>query len=436
MQNQRLVVGIDVGASKTVVSYYVTGVDNPQTRFLLLDKDPIIPTAIAYLPGGGCYVGRQAQAQENCIYWIKHMFDDARVLQDSDDELIKELVLSTYEHLPPKQREDPYLLMSDFLGKILGHLTSVLKDELAVTGLPQDFVFATPSTWSRAAHIKMEQAVNSAGFTKLNGARVHFISEAEAVAVYVVNGGEIQMGQECQVGDGVMVVDCGSSTVNDQDITTIQVDQQTPFDYQRLTAFTTNSSQGNACGAVQFQSLIYKALEKSQENRPVTRRAKLPAFADWARINFPCGPVAVPDVNGFQHCDMEEIYDTVAAKIIGHVRQEIDCANICAGKNIVNGKRCNEEHTVLVRMTLTRTEDGKCTIPVVKSDHPGVYVSVGTIHCNLTLVPGNWQFLDVVINCRATVRSEERHLPPERMLHFAVHGIGQIYCPLPRYGKV
>lgn len=97
-----------------------------------------------------------------------------------------------------------------------------------------------------------------------------------------------------------------------------------------------NSSQGNACGAVQFQSLIYKALEKSQENRPVTRRAKLPAFADWARINFPCGPVAVPDVNGFQHCDMEEIYDTVAAKIIGHVRQEIDCANICAGKNIVN----------------------------------------------------------------------------------------------------
>lgn len=87
------------------------------------------------------------------------------------------------------------------------------------------------------------------------------------------------------------------------------------------------------------------------------------------------------------------------------------------------GKRCNEEHTVLVRMTLTRTEDGKCTIPVVKSDHPGVYVSVGTIHCNLTLVPGNWQFLDVVINCRATVRSEERHLPPERMLHFAVHGI-------------
>ncbi|GJP91364.1 hypothetical protein AnigIFM59636_011604 [Aspergillus niger] len=328
MQNQRLVVGIDVGASKTVVSYYVTGVDNPQTRFLLLDKDPIIPTAIAYLPGGGCYVGRQAQAQENCIYWIKHMFDDARVLQDSDDELIKELVLSTYEHLPPKQREDPYLLMSDFLGKILGHLTSVLKDELAVTGLPQDFVFATPSTWSRAAHIKMEQAVNSAGFTKLNGARVHFISEAEAVAVYVVNGGEIQMGQECQVGDGVMVVDCGSSTV---DITTIQVDQQTPFDYQRLTAFTSN-----ACGAVQFQSLIYKALEKSQENRPVTRRAKLPAFADWARINFPCGPVAVPDVNGFQHCDMEEIYDTVAAKIIGHVRQEIDCANICAGKNIVN----------------------------------------------------------------------------------------------------
>ncbi|OJJ76163.1 hypothetical protein ASPBRDRAFT_203827 [Aspergillus brasiliensis CBS 101740] len=494
MQSSRLVVGIDVGASKTVVSYQVTAVNNRPPRFLCLDGSPIIPSAIAYSQGGlSCCVGRQAQRQENCIYWLKHIFDDARVLQDSNDELIKELVKSTYEHLPPRQREDPCLLISDFLGKILGHLISALKDEPAVEGLPQDFVFATPSTWSRTAHVKMEQAVNSAGFTRLNGARVHFVSEAEAVAVYVVNGGGFNMGQLCQVGDGVMVVDCGSSTV---DITTIHVDQQTPFDYQRLTAFASN-----ACGAVQFQSLIYRALENSQVNRPVTRRSKLPAFVDWARHNFPCGPVKAPG-REFPHCDMEEIYDTVAAKIIGHIRQEIDCANICVGRNVINrlilvgglscspeisgrirrrcrdefnivvhqpaeeyrvkgvcagstlcgifggsqlsfkfwknyhlvqgpnqyfpifrkGTRCNED-ALLVPMRLTRTGDGKHTITVVKSDQQGPYIIVGTIDCNLSLVPGNWQLLDVVINCRVTVRSEEQHLPPERMLHLAVHGI-------------
>ena len=46
---------------------------------------------------------------------------------------------------------------------------------------------------------------------------------------------------------------------------------------------------------------------------------------------------------------------------------------------------------------------------------------VGRINCDLSQVPGNWQLLNVLVKYRATVRSEGQHLPPERLLHLAVH---------------
>lgn len=141
----------------------------------------------------------EAQRQKNCVYWIKHIFDDARILRDSDDELIEELVESTWLHLPLRQREDPSLVVSDFLGKILGHLQSFLKYDDAMDRMPKNFIFTTPSTWSESAHMKMEQAVYSAGFTNPRGASVSFTSEAEAVAVYAASEGGFNMGQLCEV---------------------------------------------------------------------------------------------------------------------------------------------------------------------------------------------------------------------------------------------
>lgn len=120
-------------------------------------------------------------------------------MRDSEDELIKELVESTWTHLPPRQREDPSLVVSDFLGKILGHLQSALKNDPTLDGMPKVFIFTTPSTWSSSAHMKMEQAVYSAGFASPQDASVSFTSEAEAVAVYAASEEGFNMGQLCEV---------------------------------------------------------------------------------------------------------------------------------------------------------------------------------------------------------------------------------------------
>ncbi|RDH30499.1 hypothetical protein BDQ94DRAFT_161280 [Aspergillus welwitschiae] len=291
------------------VGYHVTRDKwNGIPEFLALGNTHIIPTAIAYpQDGSSCCIGVEAQRQKNC--------------------LIEELVESTWLHLPLRQRQDPSLVVSDFLGKILGHLQSFLKYDDAMDRMPKNFIFTTRSTWSESAHMKMEQAVYSAGFTNPRGASVSFTSEAEAVAVYAASEGGFNMGQLCETGDGVMVVDCGASTV---DITTFLVDQKIPFEYQRLTAFT-----GNACGAVQLQSLIYKKLQHNEGRGPVTRSKVNRPFAQWARQIFPHGPISMPTNTGLPHADLQLIYKSAAIKIIGHIRREIACANICAGRSVV-----------------------------------------------------------------------------------------------------
>ncbi|RAH51658.1 hypothetical protein BO85DRAFT_409464 [Aspergillus piperis CBS 112811] len=504
MGGPRLVINIEFGASKTVVGYHVTTNGwNGLPAFLKIHDTHIIPTAIAYTPCGlSCCIGTDAQRRENCIYWIKHIFDDARILRDSDDELLKELVKSTWPQLPDRQREDPSLVVSDFLGKILGHLQSALKDDPTLNELPKHFIFTTPSTWSSFAHMKMKQAVYSAGFTSPQDAMVSFTSEAEAVAVYAASEGGFNMGQLCETGDGVMVVDCGGSTV---DITTFLVDQKTPFGYQRLMAFTSN-----ACGAVQLQSLVYaKALQQSRTSGPRTRsKAKLLPFAVWARQKFPYGLVSMPTNTGLLDAALRLIYNSFAIKIISHIRREIACANICAGCKVIKklllvgglsssaeisnaiqyacgnefeiefhqphydfrniavciggtlrglmgpqlsfkfwryyylvdanqqiimivskGSPYDNEYTNRINITLPRSTDGALTILVVESAQQVNLLEsledqtkiVGRINCDLSQVPGDWQLLNVLVKYRAPVRSEGQHLPPERLLHLAVH---------------
>lgn len=44
----------------------------------------------------------------------------------------------------------------------------------------------------------------------------------------------------------------------------------------------------------------------------------------------------MPTNTGLPVADMEKIYESIAIKIIGHIRREIACANICAGRGVVN----------------------------------------------------------------------------------------------------
>ncbi|GLA91077.1 hypothetical protein AtubIFM61612_005405 [Aspergillus tubingensis] len=316
--------------------------------------------------------------------------------------------------------------------------------------------------------MKMEQAVYSAGFASPQGASVSFTSEAEAVAVYAASEEGFNMGQLCEI-----------------------------------------DSIHNAFGAVQLQSLIYEALQQSRRSGPMTRsKVKLAPFAPWARQKFPYGPVSMPTDTGLPDDGLRLIYDSVAIKIISHIRRKIACANICAGRKVIKrlllvgglsgsaeisnaiqyactnefeiefhqpqydfrniavciggtlrglrgpqlsfkfwryyylvyadrqttmiiskGSPYDNEYTNRIEITLPRSTDGAQTIFVVESAQQVDLLEsvedqnkvVGRINCDLSQVPGNWQLLNVLVKYRATVRSEGQHLPPERLLHLAVH---------------
>lgn len=97
-----------------------------------------------------------------------------------------------------------------------------------------------------------------------------------------------------------------------------------------------NFSSGNACGAVQLQSQIYNALESKQTHSRSTRsNTGLTNFVEWSRKNFPHGPISKPGFYKLSAAEMGKIYDDFTTKVIDHIRQQIACANMTAGGNIV-----------------------------------------------------------------------------------------------------
>lgn len=115
------------------------------------------------------------------------MFDESRIVKDSNDKLIGEIVQSACNQLPQRQKNHPSLVVSDFLRGILGSVRATLNSDTTLLNLPWDFVFTHPSTWSENSFQKLKQAVYSAGFAESEGPRINFITEAEAAAVFAAN---------------------------------------------------------------------------------------------------------------------------------------------------------------------------------------------------------------------------------------------------------
>lgn len=169
----------------TAISYRATGIENQQLQLFRLHDSSTIPSAIAYSTENDTYyIGHEAVERDNCVYWIKHMFDQARILFDSNDELIGSLVQHSLQHVPDTHRQNPSLVAMDFLKRVL----TKLRDEIDKYDMPQDFIFTVPTIWSQASYAMMREAVTNAGFLTKPTSNVHFITEAEAAAQYAASG--------------------------------------------------------------------------------------------------------------------------------------------------------------------------------------------------------------------------------------------------------
>ncbi|RAH82116.1 hypothetical protein BO86DRAFT_379089 [Aspergillus japonicus CBS 114.51] len=244
MEAARLAVGIDFGSSKTVVSYQESSSAHLSPHRLWLHESPIIPSTIAYISDDKCYIGKAAQRCSNCIYWLKHLLHESCKIDDSGDTPIQDLVRMVRNGLPQRQRDNPYILVADFLRVLLHHLRAELECILNLKNLPRVYTFTVPATWSEHTRMMMRKAIQLAGFEHRN-ATVCFTTEAEAVAMYAATERGIHMRLFSELYDGVIVCDCGASTIaTSKDLTAFLVDQPPPsFGYQRLTAYTTCEGQ-------------------------------------------------------------------------------------------------------------------------------------------------------------------------------------------------
>ncbi|PLB54953.1 hypothetical protein P170DRAFT_28139 [Aspergillus steynii IBT 23096] len=327
-----LVVGIDFGASKTVVSYRQSGERTIYPRPFCLHGSSMIPTAIAYTSKKPYAIGQLAQKDPNCVYWLKHILHESCIVDEPDDTMIQGLVKQARERLPTKQQETPYLVVVDFLGMLLQYFRAELEDFPHLKNLPRVYTFTIPATWSENTRMTMKKVAHLAGFGHQN-AKVCFITEAEAVAVYAANEIGSDMGQFSLENEGAIVCDCGGSTI---DLTAFHVEQTNPsFEYQRLTAYTSK-----AWGAVQLQCLAYHRVLQRQTNRSSRREGlrfiDVP-FTQWAPGAFPYGPISLMDPGrvGIPLAVANEVYKELVTKIVGYIKQQIDCASVYVGGDLI-----------------------------------------------------------------------------------------------------
>lgn len=148
--------------------------------------------------------------------------------------------------LPPGKSE------IDVAGDYLFKLRQAMRNEIQKT-LGEDFnreernieyYFTLPPIWSESGRVALHAAAIYAGFLRSEtDDRITFIREPEATAIYCAKYGLLNV----QMGDVILVVDCGSGTV---DLMAYEVTNTTPFSLIECTA-----PSGDSCGSVSESAL-------------------------------------------------------------------------------------------------------------------------------------------------------------------------------------
>ncbi|RAL10360.1 Hsp70 family protein [Aspergillus homomorphus CBS 101889] len=355
-----LSVGIDFGASKTVLSFLRSSDDNIRPHLLSLRGDTIIPTVVAYPSKEPCVIGKKALQYPKRISWLKHILYESSILDNSNKTLVQDLVKLAIDRLPREKQDNPYLVVADFLGTLLQHFQTFLEGYPDLKTLPRVYTFTIPATWSEHARSMMLNAAQQAGYGRQK-ATIRFTTEADAVAVYAANKSGLNMGQFSQVNDGVIICDCGASTI---DLTAFYVDQTSPsFECQMLAA-----SNSRICGALELQYLVYDRLSQFRSTKGIGIPNPGVPFARRADFNFPAGSTSNIDLNvlSIDSTVKDELYDTLIRRIVCYIRNQIDCASLCVGRDkirrllLVGGMTVSDEISTKFRSILG--SDSKITV--------------------------------------------------------------------------
>ena len=180
--------------------------------------------------------------------WIKLLLDASTRPAANDDFRLASQSDECKPRLP--NNRDAQGVVTDFLRELYAHLESRVVKSLGqefFDSTPMDVWLTVPAVWSDQAQNATKNAAKEAGFGARPGDTISVISEPEAAAVAYLSDvtrpetvnkpsvGPIPLtsSQELtrqQVGETIMVCDCGGGTVDITSYTIVELGQQPVFD--------------------------------------------------------------------------------------------------------------------------------------------------------------------------------------------------------------
>ncbi|RAH43079.1 Hsp70 family protein [Aspergillus brunneoviolaceus CBS 621.78] len=368
--HRKIIVGIDYGTTFTGASYVssrglslenITVIKTWPGNARNIDTVSKTPSRIAYATENGKAArdlwGYQVPPGMVAYSWTKLLLDKNTALTAYDDTALEEASAAGILRLPTgKSAVD---VAADYLTHIYQHIKFTLARHITQQDLditPLEFWFTVPAIWSDQAKNATRTAAQRAGFWSSPDRpfdRLYFISEPEAAAITALKKyTDESIGGSVQVGDGVLICDCGGGTVVGSLLLKLKFEEL-------LTGI------GGKCGSTAIDRNFYKLMShrfgKAFDNLPVSAKGPGSHFMNRFEVikkdfgnscfldilELPLN-MTLPKAKSSKHFDADErlvkitsddlraIFDPVVNQIISLVQRQITDARNFGGREMIN----------------------------------------------------------------------------------------------------
>ncbi|OJJ42093.1 hypothetical protein ASPZODRAFT_126134 [Penicilliopsis zonata CBS 506.65] len=261
----KVIVGVDYGTTFTGVSFVNTSQGANNIHVIRTWPGPAreqeetwkTPSRIAYrsenpsIGGGDVAWGYQVVPKMKAYTWTKLLLDpqSSHISQSRGRDPIEDGLMKI-----PAFKADARDVCTDYLAEIYKYTISYLERRLTREVLREttlEFWFTTPAIWSDKARHDTYQAASRAGFDSRPMDEINMITEPEAAAISTLNSFSKSDSNPVNIGDGLLICDCGGGTV---DIITYLVTHMQPnLEFEELLVGT-----GGKCGSTYIDRNFHK----------------------------------------------------------------------------------------------------------------------------------------------------------------------------------
>ncbi|KAH7027909.1 uncharacterized protein B0I36DRAFT_385836 [Microdochium trichocladiopsis] len=354
--SRKLICGVDYGTTFIGVCYAWSDAENvsdihivsswPSTGSTGGDygHQSQVASRISYQPAEQWGYAIEPRAEAFC--WTKLLLDRHTIATEYDDKRLREVDGGGILTLPSwKSAEE---VVTDFLTHLYKHVMKYLATIITAPILDLTAIewwFTVPAVWSIRAQEATRKAACKAGFGSRPGDTIHMVKEPEAAAMASLHLTTRENKQLIEVGDGILICDCGGGTV---DLASYLIKSITP----KLQLDQVCVSEGGKCGSTTidraFHGLMQDRFGESFTKLPQSRKGASSKFmGDFERTKRAFGSltndttygITLPlDVEQSAHydeaysevlvtsTDMRSLFDPVVDHVIALLEQQVNAS--------------------------------------------------------------------------------------------------------------